>query len=479
MKGFIELLESGLTENLDQIRFDEKDLLIFQHIPKTGGVSLSEFLRANLKPWYIVKWFDVSESWRECLSDLDNKGYKLVGGHLTYEHLQEFPWSQRKANLIAFIRHPIERIISHYYYQLTPNNPPYEAFKEKYPSLENYIQSLPNNCLTNYWLLDQKVSDFEEAISLLNQRYSFIGLTEFSYFSTFIISSFLSIDFDGLKHNNINKFSNYKSLKSKIYSDKNLMSLLISKNSLDLQIYNHIHRLYQSNMDMFIEHLNQEKKTTVSTAPSNIDNMSINLIDSIKEAYLIGKEMNLNGCHYGLWHDGKKKLDKPMNYYYFLAGLCKTKQIVRVLEIGTYRGGSTLAMLQGIEIEKADILTIDIELFEPNVLENIPQIKRIIGDSLDSKVISEVVNHFKGQKIDLIYIDGLHTYESTIAYYGIYTMLLRPRFVVIDDITLNEGMSRMWRDIKKTHDCNALNAAKVDERIRPGKAGFGVIQLDT
>lgn len=204
------------------------------------------------------------------------------------------------------------------------------------------------------------------------------------------------------------------------------------------------------------------------------------LKELVKQAWIVGNQIDLSECTYGAWHDGKTVFTTPSSYYYFLAGMVRANRLSRILEIGTYRGGSILAMHRAIADKSvAKLVTIDINLFEPERLKTFPEIERIEGDSASAEVISEVVKKFEGEPIDLIYIDGDHNYESTMAAYSIYTTLLKPKFVIFDDITLNDSMFRMWRDVLKTHGDRVLNTVEVEPAIRPESTnpGFGISQI--
>jgi tetratricopeptide (TPR) repeat protein len=204
------------------------------------------------------------------------------------------------------------------------------------------------------------------------------------------------------------------------------------------------------------------------------------LKELVKQAWIVGNQIDLSECTYGVWHDGKTVFTTPSSYYYFLAGMVRVNRLSKILEIGTYRGGSILAMDRALEDKSvAKLVTIDINLFEPERLKSFPEIERIEGDSASAEVISEVVKKFEGEPIDLIYIDGDHKYESTMAAYSIYTTLLKPKFVIFDDITLNDSMFRMWRDILKTHGDRVLNTVEVEPGIRPESTnpGFGISQI--
>jgi cephalosporin hydroxylase len=166
-------------------------------------------------------------------------------------------------------------------------------------------------------------------------------------------------------------------------------------------------------------------------------------------------------------------MDKPFPYYYFLAGLVRSQGLSKIFEIGTYYGGSILSILQGIREEnlaESRILTIDLSQKNKRILRGFPHIKRIQGDVI-SKKTTKKVNLFFPCNIDLLYIDSLHKYDHTKLCISIYANMLKPKYVVLDDIILNNSMRRLWEEIAQEFGDNALNISQICEK----KGGFGII----
>lgn len=203
------------------------------------------------------------------------------------------------------------------------------------------------------------------------------------------------------------------------------------------------------------------------------------LTKSLKEicqaAMAIGQGLDLSDCQYGETTNDKFFLDRPTNYYFFLAGFVRSEKLGRVLEIGTNFGGSIMAISKGLEdfvTEKICLATVDITNKNIEGFKKYPQIKRVHGDSLDCEVIKKTIGLFD-KKIDLLYIDSLHKYEHTKDNMNIYSDKLNPRYVVLDDIHQCQDMKRLWSELTSTFGDNAFDASEV--AIRRG-AGFGVIR---
>ena len=125
---------------------------VFHHIPKTAGSaivraweeSLTRERCANVfvseeelrtRPDYDAI-FD--EKFRQFQARVAREDVPFVCGHFT--HLQ-IDWLMASgARLFVFLRHPIDRLISDYKYQLHPPSFAPEEFALRYPSFEHFIR---------------------------------------------------------------------------------------------------------------------------------------------------------------------------------------------------------------------------------------------------------------------------------------------------------------------------------------------------
>lgn len=90
---------------------------IFLHIHKTGGTSLSHALRWGTQ-FARRHWTEPGDSWAKSYQDLSEKEREqvdLLQGHFLYGIHEHCPGP---ATYIAMVRHPVERIISSYYYTI-------------------------------------------------------------------------------------------------------------------------------------------------------------------------------------------------------------------------------------------------------------------------------------------------------------------------------------------------------------------------
>lgn len=201
----------------------------------------------------------------------------------------------------------------------------------------------------------------------------------------------------------------------------------------------------------------------------------IDLKEICAEAMRVGLSIDLSDCPYGETTGSGYFLNRPTNYYFFLAGFVRSQRFSRILEIGTNYGGSIMSISKGLhkdDIASSRLTTVDITRKNDEGFKKYPHIRRIHGDSLKKDVVEQVVESFDGE-IDLLYIDSLHEYDHTKDNINVYAGKLNPRHVILDDIRQCNDMKRLWSELKKSFKNNAFDASHIS--IRKG-AGFGVIK---
>jgi predicted O-methyltransferase YrrM len=202
--------------------------------------------------------------------------------------------------------------------------------------------------------------------------------------------------------------------------------------------------------------------TMPSVAPSPV------LADLVRRAAAAGRDRRAARPD----ADGASAAD----YRDFLAGLCDVEDCRRVLEIGTEHGHTTKVLVEALGDRLDAFGTIDIVDHCPG-MRLPPGAFRLLGDALRADVLTACLARFDHRPIDLLFVDSAHDYASTLSHYAVYAALLRPRFVVLDDIVLNEAMATLWRDLRRVHGPDAVNACDLDPWIRLGDCGFGILDL--
>lgn len=126
------------------------ETLIFNHIPKTGGTTLRQILSTFYPPEQIVTVNEMMEKDNlfKRLSHStasEHRQIRLICGHFiqgVHELLQQ------RSTYITLLRHPLERLISHYYYQRC--NPQYRMLYRKAQTM-SFRDFVLGHMVRNHW----------------------------------------------------------------------------------------------------------------------------------------------------------------------------------------------------------------------------------------------------------------------------------------------------------------------------------------
>jgi cephalosporin hydroxylase len=169
-----------------------------------------------------------------------------------------------------------------------------------------------------------------------------------------------------------------------------------------------------------------------------------------------------------------------VDYYFFLAGFVRFNRISTIVEVGTHYGGSALAMLAGGGEQLDRIITVDVSNASDPYLKGKDKIIKVVGDGSQQATAAAVLQKIgAGGRADLLYIDTLHTYKCTSDTFHAFYPSLRPKWVIFDDITLNDEMAAAWKEVtSKFGPDDSINVASAVPAARKGRAGFGLIRAD-
>jgi len=198
----------------------------------------------------------------------------------------------------------------------------------------------------------------------------------------------------------------------------------------------------------------------------------------VRDAWTVGQSIDVSKSVYGPSHfaDPNEFVAVAFPYYSFLAGLVRNEKCSSIFEIGSHYGGSTFAMLAGVlNPNGAHLMTVDVTDLN-DTLHKTTGIRKLTGDANSSAILKEVVVAFDARPIDLLYVDAAHNFLPTIINVGLYSTLLKPRFIVIDDICLNNGMRQLWDVLSLTFGDQAINCVDIVPTIRDAVVGFGLIR---
>jgi cephalosporin hydroxylase len=160
-----------------------------------------------------------------------------------------------------------------------------------------------------------------------------------------------------------------------------------------------------------------------------------------------------------------------------------------VVEIGVARGGTNYLLTHGIKgiqrVVGVDYFPRNQRLHRQFASEG-PELSFVCGASSSPATIEKVRKVLKGSLVDLLFIDGDHSYRGTMADFDAYRNLVRPGgWVAFHDIVpqkLNADGSavngfpvevdRVWREVRKSFESREF----IED---PGQFsyGIGVIQM--
>lgn len=132
-------------------------------------------------------------------------------------------------------------------------------------------------------------------------------------------------------------------------------------------------------------------------------------------------------------------------YFHFMWLVAQAFKPDYSVEIGT-RGGKT-AMHLGHGNPQGRVLTLDINPGCPALVASLAA-EYGVGNVTCLCADSANATHLVQAPIDLLFIDGNHTYESSYGDYTRFRPLVRDGgLIVFDDTRLDEGMTRAWNGI--------------------------------
>src|ERR1700724_2464607 len=99
---------------------NQAEALIFLHIPKTGGSTLYKILERHFSPAETVTLDTPGVARFKTLPAAKRGRYRLIQGHMHFGLHRFIP---RASTYVTFLRQPVERVLSFYYYaRSTPDH---------------------------------------------------------------------------------------------------------------------------------------------------------------------------------------------------------------------------------------------------------------------------------------------------------------------------------------------------------------------
>ena len=194
-------------------------------------------------------------------------------------------------------------------------------------------------------------------------------------------------------------------------------------------------------------------------------------------SYLVDKTLNSWG-----------KILSPLQVRSEIIGLLeilKLREPRVILEIGTAKGG-TLFLFSRIASKDAKIISLDLPKGEfgggysifkiplyKSFVRGRQKISLVRKDSHKLKTLNQIRDILSGEKVDLLFIDGDHTYEGVKKDFEMYGPLVKNKGLIvfhdISDIPPPTGVRRLWKEIKG-------NKKEIIEKMDLGWGGIGILE---
>jgi Sulfotransferase family len=226
--------------------------LIFIHIPKAAGTTLRQILKVQYpnKRWLQIDGSRPKESFAEFKNqDIEQrKEIRCLFGHIPYGVHEALVGDSQ---YITILRHPVERVISHYYYILRkPSHYLYREVAGRNMSLQDYITSgLSSQELKNgqTWLISGKDNNNLESLAVakqnLQQHFIAVGITEQFDRSLAIFQQ--KLGWDKINYESANVTPN-RPQRDEISPE--IVSLIEKLNYLDMELYDFANSLFTKSL---------------------------------------------------------------------------------------------------------------------------------------------------------------------------------------------------------------------------------------
>lgn len=195
--------------------------IISVHLPKTAGVTFGKVLEKVYGSEKIIRDDCMQLTIHRYISPEVTSNFRVIHGHFDAKSYNSyFP----KAKRIVWVRHPIFRLISNYFYW---KSIPKELVPENIDAID--IVEFSELYIHN------EMSQFLDGMEL--NDFDFIGIQEFFRFDLYELSQKFGWSDTEVGTANTNQFPSYHDCIKRVVNNDKVVSKLLALNSEDMQLY--------------------------------------------------------------------------------------------------------------------------------------------------------------------------------------------------------------------------------------------------
>ncbi len=228
---------------------NQDSLIVFLHIPKTAGTSLSHLLRHKFPADSITQIYKPADCARPLADQAAGIGdsVKCLSGHIDYGIHQFLP---RDCVYFSMVRDPVSRVLSHYRYTRSKDantHPLGEAveFAQNHSAVE-YLERFPAIAFEQIRVLSGVKSFDRNALSVAKENISSgkvnVGLTEDFFQSTEMLFQDLGLGYPRFALKRKNTTASHNKGQRGASPDKSTLAAIEEICALDIELYQYIQK---------------------------------------------------------------------------------------------------------------------------------------------------------------------------------------------------------------------------------------------
>lgn len=212
-------------------------MLVFIHINKTGGNTVSHILRSSYgtRHCQVEPWEGPYQDWttppfgKEDLRRLRRlyPNLKSIGGHRVFGHV-DLEDGEDEFKYFTFVRDPLKSCTSRFQYKI-------QVSKKDFV-FEKWIQQDSSRNHQSKWIAG--VADLSEAIRIIQSKNIFVGLTERFDESMVMLKALMANDLN-ISYKRVN-VARDNSIKKRLLEGERTRQMLLEAQDVDLELYRYV-----------------------------------------------------------------------------------------------------------------------------------------------------------------------------------------------------------------------------------------------